>query len=163
MTKTLTSFFFYVTLIFMRNKTWKSLYSALKTEKYKELLRYILVGIATTGINLFFYFFCCHILNIYYLISNCIAWTIGVIFAFFANQTLVFRLSESSVGETWKKFFVFSFFRLFSGFVETILLFLGVDFLNINDFLVKVFACVITTLLNYFFSKWVVFKKNKVE
>ena len=60
-------------------------------DKCLELLRYIIIGLLTTLLNIFIYYICANILNIHYVISTIIAWIIAVIFSFFTNRDFVFK------------------------------------------------------------------------
>lgn len=90
-----------------------------------------------------------------YLISNIIAWFFSVLFAYITNRIWVF---ESKSPEILKEMSLFFGGRIFSGVVDTVLMYLFIDVLVIGDFISKIVVQVIVIILNYIFSKLIVFK-----
>lgn len=142
--------------------------------KYKELILYVFFGGLTTLVNFaVFKFFNVVLGEEHYLISNVIAWFVSVVFAYITNKLFVF---ESRIWET-KKICkeIFSFFaaRVFSFIIEEIGLFALVDLMGFDKYrldlfgfvlggkmISKIVLAVIVVVLNYFFSKLVIFKKK---
>lgn len=143
--------------------------------KYKELIVYGVFGVGTTLVNFLTYKLFNVLLGVeYYLVSNIIAWFVSVVFAYVTNKLFVFE------SKTWKAKVVAkevtSFFaaRIFSFVVEEAGLFLLVDIFGMKNFgmniigfnisgnmISKVVLAVVVVVLNYFFSKFVVFRKKK--
>jgi putative flippase GtrA len=94
-------------------------------------------------------------LNVDYIISNIIAWFLSVLFAYITNRIWVF---ESRSSDIIKEISLFFGGRLFSGIVDTGLLYVMVDILTIGDFISKITTQIIVVILNYVISKLVVFK-----
>lgn len=128
--------------------------------KYKELISYVFWGAATTAVNYAIYFPCTCLLRLDHIVSNVIAWVVAVLFAFIVNKAFVFASSSwnrsTVLSELWK----FVSARLFSGGLETLLLFIFVNLLHVSDGIVKILAGVVVILLNYAVSKVFIFKKN---
>ncbi|MBO5411159.1 MAG: GtrA family protein, partial [Clostridia bacterium] len=61
-----------------------------------------------------------------------------------------------------KEFTGFIGARIFSFVVETLIMFVMVSLLHFSDFIAKVVVGIIVVILNYVFSKLLIFKKNKV-
>lgn len=57
--------------------------------KYKEVISYLVFGVATTIVNIVIFFVCKDILGIDYKVSNAIGWFLSVLFAFFTNKYFV--------------------------------------------------------------------------
>jgi len=131
--------------------------------KYKELIRYCFWGVITTVVNYGVYFVCTQALQINYLLSNVLSWVVAVIVAFVVNKVFVFssRSWQWSIlfGELWK----FVSARIFSGVLETGILYVFVDLLHIPDGIIKILAGVVVVLTNYVISKLFIFKKDKKE
>lgn len=143
--------------------------------KYKELIIYAVFGVCTTLVNFVSY----KLFNIllgdkYYLLSNVVAWLISVIFAYVTNKLFVFESKSWDIKLISKEISSFFAARIFSFVVEEAGLFLLVDVLNMKeisisissftiggDIIAKVLLAVIVVVLNYFFSKLVVFKKKE--
>lgn len=122
----------------------------------KELILYVFFGVLTTIVNIVVYFFFESVLGVNYLISNIIAWFFSVLFAYITNRIWVF---ESESDNILKEMSLFFGGRIFSGAVDTALMYLFIDILSIGDFISKLIVQVVVVILNYVFSKLIVFKK----
>ena len=122
----------------------------------KELVLYVVFGAFTTLVNIVSYFFFENVLGINYLISNVLAWFFSVLFAYVTNRIWVF---ESKSKNILKEMSLFFGGRIFSGAVDTGLMYLFIDILAIGDFISKIIIQIIVIILNYVFSKLIVFKK----
>lgn len=143
--------------------------------KYREIITYIIAGGLTTLVNLITFQVFNNLLGQEkYLISNIIAWIVGVIFAYIINKLWVFESKSWQVNVILKEIPEFVGARLFSLFIEEFGLWLFVDKLrfdrfsfdlfgfNINGKLIsKLVLAVIVVILNYVFSKLVIFKTKK--
>ena len=122
----------------------------------KELIMYIIFGILTTVVNFVVYFFFARFLNVNYLISNILAWFFSVLFAYVTNRIWVFESNDPNILKEMSLFFGG---RIFSGVVDTALMYLLIDVLAVGDLISKIIIQVIVVILNYVFSKIIVFKK----
>lgn len=122
-----------------------------------EIVRYLIVGVATTVVSLAVYYGCRYLFDIDYRISNVISWVFAVTFAFFTNRRFVFN-SKGNVGAEVASFFLS---RLFSLAVETGSLIVMVEYIRTGDSIAKIIAQVIVVILNYVLGKFVVFRKKK--
>ena len=121
----------------------------------KELVLYVFFGTLTFFVNLISYFFFEDILGVNYLISNVIAWFLSVLFAYVTNRIWVF---ESKSPDILKEMSLFFGGRIFSGAIDTALMYLFIDVLVIGDTISKIIVQIIVIVLNYVFSKLIVFK-----
>lgn len=131
--------------------------------KYKEVISYGIFGVLTTAVNYVTYFIFTREVKADYLLSNIVAWLFSVIFAYITNRIWVFHSNTKNIIELIKEVSLFIGARIFSGILDTALLFLLYDYLGINDFVVKVFNGILVVVLNYFFSKLVIFGEKKGE
>lgn len=120
-----------------------------------ELIFYVFFGILTTVVNIAVYFIFAEVFGVNYLVSNVIAWFLSVLFAYVTNRRWVF---ESKSSDILKECGLFFSGRIFSGVVDTGLMWLFIDVLAIGDMLSKIVIQVIVVVLNYVISKWIVFK-----
>ena len=130
-------------------------------EKYKEPLLYIVFGAATTGVNYGVYFLFTRIFQIHYLPANILAWLAAVLFAFLTNKLFVFHSKSWHPDTVFPELWKFTAARVFSGLLETGILWLCVDLMHLNDGVIKLLAGVIVVLLNYVFSKCFIFRKGE--
>lgn len=121
----------------------------------RELVLYVFFGTLTFFVNLISYFIFESVFGINYLISNVIAWFLSVLFAYVTNRIWVF---ESKSPDILKECALFFGGRIFSGAVDTALMYLFIDVLLISDVISKIVVQVIVIVLNYVFSKLIVFK-----
>lgn len=128
-----------------------------KKEAYKEAIRYIVTGGMTTLVNFIIYYFVTRVLGSYWLSANVMAWFGAVLFAYLMNQRFVFRSSSTDV---WKQAGQFFFLRLFTLLIETGLLFICIQWLEIPDMLAKVFVSIVTIVGNYGFCKCFIFAQK---
>jgi putative flippase GtrA len=121
----------------------------------RELVLYVFFGTLTFLVNIITYFLFEDIMGINYLISNVLAWFFSVLFAYVTNRIWVF---ESKSPDILKEMSLFFGGRIFSGAVDTGLMYLFIDVLTIGDLISKVVVQIIVIILNYVFSKLIVFK-----
>ena len=126
-------------------------------KKYKEPLLYIVFGIATTLVNFVAYFLLSK-LGITTAISTILAWLLSVIFAFFTNRKYVFKAEKNGF---FNQLFSFFSMRIATGAIDVLIMILFVDVLEFNDLLIKLLSNVLVIILNYIFSKFLVFKKGE--
>lgn len=124
---------------------------------YREQLTYLVVGGLTTLINYAVYALLTYGANIYYIAANAVGWVAAVAFAYFANGKWVYR---STARRGWKEAFSFALSRLFSLGLETVLLFLLVDLLHMNEMVAKIPVAVLVVIVNYL-TGLLVFKRKK--
>lgn len=143
---------------------------------HESVWMYMIVGGLTTLVALIFQVLPTALFNQLHfagwlntLLSTTISWIFAVTFAFFTNKKYVFRSVTHTRAAFWKEFFMFYGGRLVTYFLEVVIMELGNHFFATVDgrivtwrsFLVKVAAQVIILIINYIFSKLVVFKKQE--
>lgn len=121
----------------------------------RELILYVVFGAFTFFVNLISYFFFANMLGINYLVSNAIAWFLSVLFAYITNRIWVF---ESKSPNILKEMSLFFGGRIFSGVVDMLLMYTFIDLLVLDGTISKIVVQIIVIILNYVFSKLIVFK-----
>lgn len=124
----------------------------------RELITYLISGVATTGVNYLLYagFLAMHIP---YLAANSAAWTGAVLTAYILNRRLVFH-SERHIAAELASFAALRFVTLI---IENVLLWLLISRLGIAAFPAKLAVSVITVIGNYILCKFGIFKKEVVN
>lgn len=147
----------------------KKLNGFLKKLFSREILLYLIFGVLTTVVN----FVCFYLLfalfgktgmfseKISVHIANVIAWIVSVVFAFFVNKLFVFESKSMKVGIFFKEILMFVCARLVSLGVEEAGLFFLNNIIGMNAIMVKIIMAVVIVVLNYIFSKLLIFRKNK--
>ena len=144
-------------------------------KKHRESLLYLLFGGLTTLVNLVVFLLFEAILGKdRYLLSNLVAWIAAVVFAFVVNKIIVFRARSGKAVTLLREIVEFLGARVFSLGIEELGLFLLVGVLPLGKFsatflglsvtgalIAKLILAVIVVILNYFFSKFIIFKKKE--
>lgn len=128
--------------------------------KYQELLLYIFFGVAATVVNFVVYGSLEKFLNGNYLFSNTVAWILSVVFAYITNRKYVFLSSEKTFKGIAREFISFVSCRLLSGGFDMGTMIVCISLLGINDYVAKIIANVGVVIINYVFSKLIVFRKK---
>lgn len=129
--------------------------------KYKELINYGIFGVLTTILNYVSYIIFTRVFGINILISNLIAWTLSVIFAFITNKLIVFKSKELTSKILLKESISFLAARVFSLLLDMAILYVMSDLMGINDLIVKIISNIVVIIVNYILSKFIIFKDNK--
>ncbi len=125
-------------------------------KKNKEIIYYLIVGVLTTIVSIVSYnAFRTFIKN--YLICTILSWVVAVAFAYITNRKYVFQSKEKNIVKEVSKFTIS---RLLSLGFEIIIMWILVDALKVNDRVAKVMVQFVIIVLNYVFSKLLVFTNN---
>lgn len=130
----------------------------------RETVSYVVFGAITTVINIVCAVQSYTLLQMTALsdaavnsLSNIVAWTIAVLFAFFVNKWFVFQSKTASFRAALREFWAFIVARLLSLLVDIAGMLLLVELLHAPYGLSKIGMNVIVLLINYFLSKWFIF------
>lgn len=140
-----------------------------------EMLRYLFFGALTTLVNFIVYFAVIAAAGEEsYLAANIIAWIFAVAFAFVTNKLWVFESKSWAWKKMRRELTGFVSARLFSLAIEEAGLWLMIGVLAFGawsvpipgypvggDVLAKLIMQVVVVLLNYVFSKLVIFRRKK--
>ena len=135
-------------------------------ERYRELIIYFIVGVMTTLVNWVCYAAGVELAGWSVGFSNVIAWICAVAFAFVTNKVWVFRSYSWKPGFVLREAALFVSARLLTGVLEMagvpLLVRLGMDqtLFGVRGMVAKVAVSVIVLVLNYVFSKLIIFKKD---
>ncbi|MFD1417581.1 GtrA family protein [Companilactobacillus keshanensis] len=129
--------------------------------KYKDTIPYLFFGVLTTAVNIVGFWFFNYVAGMNYQIANVIAYFVSVVFAYVTNKLWVF----DSHTDTTKAFLLemgsFFLFRGGSWVIDQGTMTIGVSLLHMNDLIVKFIANVVVVILNYIFSKFIIFRKKE--
>lgn len=125
----------------------------------KEVILYVVFGVLTTIINLGSFYIMNSILKWEENISNIIAITLAVLFAYITNKDLVFHSEAENKKEKINEFLKFIAGRAFTMVVEFVGCFL-LFMTPIPQMISKLAVTVIVVILNFFISKFFAFKNR---
>lgn len=129
--------------------------------RYKELFFYGVFGVGATVINIVSYRVLANTFGKkYFLIANIIAWILAFIFAFITNKLFVFESKSWEAQIAMKEFVGFLSARLATGILDTVLMWLFVSIISLDDTLSKIIINILVIIINYIASKFFIFKKE---
>lgn len=130
-------------------------------KRNRKIISYLIIGVLTTIVSLISYY----LLTITILspnnpleltIANIISWIISVLFAYITNRKYVFQSKDKNILKEASKF---TLSRVTTLIIDILLMFIFVSILHFNDKIIKLLVQIIIIILNYIFSKLLVFKK----
>ena len=124
--------------------------------RHREALLYLFFGALTTAVSWGSFYLFHYSLSINELIANILSWVAAVLFAFFTNRTWVFAVR----GNLLREIVLFFAARLATLAIEEVLLFVFVTLLGREAMIVKIIGNLLVLVLNYVFSKLIVFRKQ---
>ena len=93
--------------------------------------------------------------------AQTIAWVAAVLFAFVTNKWWVFESHTLNPGKVWREFVSFVLCRVATFLFNLAALFVMVDLMKMEFFLCKLLISVVVVILNYVFSKILIFTNDK--
>lgn len=131
-------------------------------KKNKEIILYLIVGGLTTLVSFAVQWLFKDVIPLSRaFLATFIAWAVSVLFAFFANKLIVFEKKEKK--GFFKELTLFYASRLFTGALEVGAMALFVDALLMNYWAIKIIANIVIIVLNYIFSKYIIFRSKRDE
>lgn len=144
-------------------------------KKYREIIAYVIFGGLTTAVNYIIYFPLRHY-NVNYIASLVSAWVGAVLFAYVTNRIFVFK-SKTRGARAFSEFLLFVGARVFSLGADAFIMFMFISVAHIGrfvitpsfaenplpagEFIARTVAQAVIVILNFVFSKLVIFKKKK--
>ena len=128
--------------------------------KYKDAIPYVFFGVLTTLVNIGTFGLLWHTFHWNYQVANFLAYWISVLFAYVTNKLWVFNSHTTTWKAFWKEMLSFFLFRAASWVMDQGIMTIGVSVLMGNALIVKVIDNVVVIVLNYVFSKFIIFRKR---
>ena len=130
-------------------------------KKYKEIIMYLIFGGLTTLVNIVAYFILARLLNIETVASRIIALIVSILFAYITNKIFVFESKTNNKKDLLREMISFFACRALSGVMDVAIMYVTVDLWHFNDIIMKIISNIIVIIVNYVFSKLIIFKKKK--
>jgi putative flippase GtrA len=127
--------------------------------KYEKGLLYVFYGGLTTLVSLGTQYLCYYI-GLNTAVQTTISWVCAVTFAYVTNKFWVFDSKSTEKKTLLREILQWYGARLVSYFLELGFLILTVDILGYNLLLMKIIGQIFVMIINYAFSKFVIFKKD---
>lgn len=131
-------------------------------KKYEELVNYLVVGVMTTVISWTAYAICKLIMNVDNAIIMQIAvflrWFAGLVFSYFMSRKFVFKSKNPKI---LKEAIDFTTSRIVTLFLDMFVMWLLPTVFKVDDWISTFISAVLVVIMNYIFSKFIVFNKKK--
>ena len=136
--------------------------------KYKEIINYLIFGAMTTAVSWGTYSIFVKAIGMSVSVGNVLSWICAVLFAFVTNKLFVFESKSWAPVTAAREFVSFIGARLFTGVIEWV----GVPYFSehgltqplfgVKGLWAKIVVSIVVIILNYLFSKFLIFfKKDK--
>ena len=129
-------------------------------KKYQSFIAYAVFGVLTTIVNIVTYSVCYNSIGISNTLSNVLAWILSVAFAYVTNKIWVFDSKSWAWKVLRREVPAFVSCRLATGILDIVIMFVCVDVMGWHAMLMKIISNVLVIILNYVFSKLIIFKKK---
>lgn len=129
----------------------------------KELFNYAIFGFGATLTNIISYYILADLIGIDYLVSNALAWIFAFLFAYVTNKLWVFESKSWDKEQSVPEFIEFFGFRLFTGILDMVLMYLFVSIMLMDGLFSKIIVNIIVIIINYVASKFIIFKERKAH
>lgn len=127
----------------------------------REGIAYLIFGVLTTVIDYVISNALFYVSGMSSVMSQTIGWVAAVLFAFVTNKWWVFESHTLVPAEVWKEFVSFVACRVATFLFNLAALFIMVDVMKMEFFVCKLLISVIVVILNYVFSKILIFTHKK--
>ena len=141
----------------------------LKKVFLSEAFLYVYIGFITTMISLISFDILNKNLNptgtkdsLGWMVAEILAFVIAVTFAFFADKLVVFKSYSFIPTKIFAEFGLFISARLITEGINIIVMYVIINVMKQDAMLAKIISSVVVIVLNYLFSKFIIFKKKKI-
>lgn len=125
--------------------------------KFRNLILYGIIGSFTSFIDFCVFTVLSNYVGIYYLVSNCISVLVGITTSFLLNRAYNFKVKD----HTKRRFVSFLSVGLCGLVLSNLILYIGIDLLNLNDIIVKLASIVLVVGFQFILNKFVTFRVNE--
>lgn len=129
-------------------------------KKYRSFIAYAFFGVLTTIVNIGVYYLCYEKAGMNNTLSNICAWALSVFFAYLTNKVWVFGSRSWAPKDLKREISAFAGCRVATGVMDLVIMYICVDLMHWHATLMKVLSNVLVIILNYVFSKLVIFKQK---
>lgn len=125
-------------------------------------MNYLVVGVMTTVISWATYGICKLVMNVDNAIIMQIAvflrWFAGLVFSYFMSRKFVFKSKNPHI---LKEAIDFTTSRIVTLFMDMFIMWILPTVFKMNDWIATFISAVMVVIMNYIFSKFIVFRKKK--
>lgn len=129
--------------------------------RYREIILYVFFGGCTTLVNLLVYWAATRLLSLSVSPATVLAWALSVLFAYVTNRIWVFKSAVRTFLGILTEAGRFFLARAATGGMDIGMMYLFVTVLELPDMPVKIASNILVILLNYVFSKLLIFRRKE--
>lgn len=145
----------------MRDATAVLMQKMLKLyNRYRSFVLYVFFGVCTTIINIAAYTLCARVFGMGTVSANVTAWIAAVAAAYITNKIWVFESRAWTTKAVIYEIVTFAACRATTGAMDVAIMYVSVDLLSFQDIMMKVISNALVIVLNFLFSKLVIFKRK---
>ncbi|MEJ7220020.1 GtrA family protein [Staphylococcus gallinarum] len=120
------------------------------TKTHLEIIKFIIVGGINTVDYYIVYLFLLKILGLNYLISHLTGFIVSFIISYYLNCYFVYKVTP-----TWKKFIQFPITQVINMGMQTLLLYIFVQWFQISSVIAPFVGLIITIPITFILSKYI--------
>lgn len=117
---------------------------------FKQIIKFGIVGVIATVIDYVVLYMLTECFNIYYLVSAIISFSISLIINYCLSVKWVFDVKKR---QTIKEVFIFVFLSVLGLIINEIILYAGVNLLNVYYMICKLFSTIVVMIYNFITRK----------
>lgn len=136
----------------MERNLLKSLYS-----RFRNLILYGMIGSFTASLDFLIFTTLTQWLNVYYIISNVISCSTGILCSFLLNRKYNFKVTD----HTTRRLLIFVSVGVLGLFLSSVLLRIFIDSFHWNELLSKLLSIAIVVFFQFLLNKYISFRKNE--
>lgn len=122
--------------------------------KFRHLILYGIIGSFTASLDFLVFTLLTRVLDINYLVANCISVLVGITTSFYLNRNYNFKVSD----KTAQRFSIFLAVGLTGLLMSNIILWVGIDKMHINESITKLASIVLVVFFQFLLNKFVTFR-----
>ncbi|RIP37314.1 GtrA family protein [Staphylococcus gallinarum] len=120
------------------------------TKTHIEIIKFIIVGGINTVDYYIVYLFLLKLIGLNYLISHLTGFIVSFIISYYLNCYFVYRVTP-----TWKKFIQFPITQVINMGMQTLLLYVFVQWLHVSSVIAPFAGLIITIPITFILSKYI--------
>ena len=122
--------------------------------KFRHLILYGIIGSFTASLDFLVFTLLTRVLDINYLVANCISVLVGITTSFYLNRTYNFKVSD----KTAQRFSIFLAVGLTGLLMSNLILWVGVEKMHLNESITKLASIVLVVFFQFLFNKFITFR-----
>jgi putative flippase GtrA len=129
--------------------------------RVQKILRFLIAGTSTAGVNILILFLLVHFVHVYYLLASVIAYLLSIVVGFTLQKFFTFR--DHAIHEAHVQFSLYLVVTLTNLVVNTLLMYIFVTVLGVWYIFAQLFAGVAIAVIGYFGYQKLVFTTPSSE